>query len=344
MKQFINKLVEGKDLNREEAEEAMKTIMSGNATQAQIGAFLTALRMKGETIEEISACAKIMREFAERINPKVDGTLVDTCGTGGDKVKTFNISTISALVVAGADIPIAKHGNRSVTSKAGSADVLEALGVKIDLPPKDVERCIEKTGIGFMFAPVFHKAMKHAIGPRKEMGIRTVFNVLGPLTNPASAKAQVLGVFDAGLTEKLANVLKNLGVERALVVHGLEGLDEISTMGQTKISELNGSEVRTYKIEPEDFGFKRAQITELSGGNAKYNARIVVDLLKNGEKGAKRDIVVLNAAAGIYVGGKATSIREGIELANESIDSGKAYEKLVALVRESGGDLSKLEA
>jgi anthranilate phosphoribosyltransferase len=186
--------------------------------------------------------------------------------------------------------------------------------------------------------------MKYAIGPRKEMGIRTVFNVLGPLTNPASAKAQVLGVFDAALTEKMANVLKNLGAEKALVVHGLEGLDEISTMGQTKISELNDSEVRTYKIEPEDFGFKRAQITELSGGDAKYNARIVVDLLKNWEKGAKRDIVVLNAAAGIYVGGKAASIREGIELANESIDSGKAYEKLVALVRESGGDLSKLEA
>jgi anthranilate phosphoribosyltransferase len=344
MKQFINTLVEGRDLSRGEAEEAMQTIMSGDATQAQIGAFLTALRMKGETIEEISACAKIMREFAERINPKVSGTLVDTCGTGGDKVKTFNISTISALVVAGAGIPIAKHGNRSVTSKAGSADVLEALGVKIDLAPKDVERCIEKTGIGFMFAPVFHKTMKYAIGPRKEMGIRTVFNVLGPLTNPASAKAQVLGVFDAALTEKMANVLKNLGAEKALVVHGLEGLDEISTMGQTKISELNDSEVRTYKIEPEDFGFKRAQITELSGGDAKYNARIVVDLLKNWEKGAKRDIVVLNAAAGIYVGGKAASIREGIELANESIDSGKAYEKLVALVRESGGDLSKLEA
>jgi anthranilate phosphoribosyltransferase len=343
VKQFINKLVDGGDLTREEAGQAMQAIMSGNATGAQIGAFLTALRMKGETVEEISALAKVMREFAEGIHPRVDGTLVDTCGTGGDEVKTFNISTIAAFVVAGAGIPVAKHGNRSVTSKAGSADVMESLGVKIDLPPKDVERCIESCGIGFMFAPVFHKAMKYAIGPRKEMGIRTVFNILGPLTNPANAKAQVLGVFDQNLTEKMARVLGNLGVERAMVVHGLEGLDEISTMGRTQISELNNDQVDTYIMKPEDFGLKRASAADLAGGDASYNAKIAVNILKGEEKGPMRDIVVLNAAAGIYVGGKASSLDEGMELAGESIDSGNAYEKLAALVRDSGGDTGKLK-
>lgn len=211
MKAVINKLVEGCDLSRQESKDAMKTIMSGEATPSQIGAFLTALRIKGESVEEISEFAKVMREFASTIHPRVDGTLVDTCGTGGDSLKTFNISTIAAFVVAGAGVPIAKHGNRSVTSKCGSADVLEALDVKIDLTPKEVEKIIEQVGIGFMFAPVFHGAMKHAIGPRREIGIRTVFNVLGPLTNPANANAQLLGVFDEGLTEKLAGVLKDLG-------------------------------------------------------------------------------------------------------------------------------------
>lgn len=332
MQKLINKLVEGEDLSKGEAEDAMHTIMSGSATGAQIGAFLTSLRLKGETIEEVSACAEVMREFADTIHPKVEGVLVDTCGTGGDKVKTFNISTIAAFVVAGADIAIAKHGNRSVTSKAGSADVMETLGVKIDLPPKDVEKCIEDIGIGFMFAPVFHKAMKHAIGPRKEIGIRTIFNILGPLTNPANAKAQVLGVFDASLTEKMAKVLKNLGVERALVVHGLEGLDEISTLGRTQISELKDGMVETYEIEPADFGLERASITDIAGGDAGVNAKIAIDLLKKGKKGARRDIVILNAAAGIYVGGKAASIKEGIEIAEEAIDSGKAAKKLEMLI------------
>jgi len=334
MKEFIGKLVEGNDLTSSEAGEAMKLIMSGAATGAQIGGFLTALRMKGESIEEIAACAKTMRSFASRINPKVNGTLVDTCGTGGDKIKTFNISTIAAFVVAGAGIYVAKHGNRSVTSKAGSADVLEALGVKIDLPPKEVEKCIEKIGIGFMFAPLFHPAMKHAIGPRKEIGIRTVFNILGPLTNPANAKAQLLGVYDAALTEKMAGVLGNLGVERAVVVHGLDGLDELSTIGATQISELRNSKIKTYKAKPEGFGFRRASIRDIAGGDLKYNAKVVTDVLK-GEKGPKRDIVVLNAAAGIYVGGRADSIKEGISIAEESLDSGAAYEKLVALIKES---------
>ncbi|MBI5253120.1 MAG: anthranilate phosphoribosyltransferase [Euryarchaeota archaeon] len=335
MKEFIGKLVEGKDLTVSEAEEAMKLIMSGAATQAQIGAFLTALRMKGETVAEITACAKIMRSFASKINPKVNGTLVDTCGTGGDKIKTFNISTIAAFVVAGAGIYVAKHGNRSVTSKAGSADVLEALGVKIDLPPKQVERCIESTGIGFMFAPVFHPAMKHAIGPRKEIGIRTVFNILGPLTNPASANAQLLGVYDAALTERIAKVLKLLGSKRVLVVHGLGGLDELSTFGETKISELEEGRVITYRVKPEDFGIKRAQVNELLGGDLEFNKNVVLDVLKNGEKGARRDIVALNAAAGIYAGGRTHSIKEAMGVANEYIDSGAAYKKLQALVRES---------
>ncbi len=343
MKEFIGKLVERRNLTQAEAEAAMKSIMSGEATQAQIGAFLTALRMKGETMEEIAACARVMREFAERINPKVSGVLVDTCGTGGDKIKTFNISTLAAFAAAGAGLAIAKHGNRSVTSKSGSADVLEALGVKIDCSPEQVQRCIERTGIGFMFAPVFHRAMKHVAAPRKEIGVRTIFNILGPLTNPASAKAQVLGVFDAALTEKMAGALGNLGVEKAVVVHGLDGLDEISTLGETQISELRDSKVKTYKAKPEGFGFRRASISDLAGGDANFNARIAIDILKNGAKGAKRDIVVLNAAAAIYAAGKAATIREAIPLASEAIDSGKAYEKLAALVKESGGDAARLE-
>jgi anthranilate phosphoribosyltransferase len=276
-----------------------------------------------------------MREFAQRINPKVDGTLVDTCGTGGDKIKTFNVSTISAFVIAGAGIPIAKHGNRSVTSKAGSADLLEALGVKIDVAPEDVEKAVEDIGIGFMFAPVFHGAMKYAIGPRKEIGIRTVFNILGPLTNPANAQAQVLGVYDADLTEKMAGVLAKLGTERALVVHGLGGLDEISTFGETRVSELKDGVVETYEIKPEDFGIKRASPTDLSGGDAKENADIATRLLKDKEQGPMRDIVVLNSAAGIYVGGLADSIAEGIRVAEKSIDSGAAYDKLTDLIEAS---------
>lgn len=335
MNRFISKLIEGQDLNSEEAEEAMKLIMSGSATDAQIGSFLTALRMKGETIGEISACASVMRAFAERITPEVDGTLVDTCGTGGDKIKTFNISTISAFVIAGAGIPIAKHGNRSVTSKAGSADLLETLGVRMDMTPEDAKRMIEDIGIGFMFAPTFHKAMKYAIGPRKEIGIRTVFNILGPLTNPANAQAQILGVYDAVLTEKMAGVLANLGTERALVVHGIGGLDEVSTFGETKISELKDGIVNTYEIKPGDFGIERAAPEELSGGDAKQNADIAVSLLRDKESGVRRDIVLLNSAAGIYVGGLADSIADGISIAEKSIDSGAAYDKLTGLVELS---------
>ena len=339
----IKNLVERRDLAGSEAEEAMKCIMSGGATPAQISSFLTALRMKGETIEEITAFARVMREFAARINPKVEGTLVDTCGTGGDRIKTFNVSTAAMFVAAGAGVPIAKHGNRSVTSKAGSADVIEALGVRIDLPPEDVQRCIEEIGIGFMFAPRFHGAMKHAIGPRREMGIRTVFNLLGPLTNPAGVRAQVIGVYDVALTEKLAHVLKKLGCKRAMVVHGLDGLDEISTLGETRISELKDDVVKTYTIAPEDFGIRRANPEAIAGRDLDENVRMMLRVLR-GEQGAKRDIVVLNAAAAIVVGEKAKNIGKGISAAYRSLDSGRAYEKVVQLVEATNGDLKKLKS
>lgn len=339
----IGKLVGRKDLTEDEAESAMKCIMSGEATPAQIGSFLTALRLKGETVEEITSFAQVMREFAARINPKVDGILVDTCGTGGDKIKTFNISTAVALVAAGAGVSIAKHGNRSVTSKAGSADVLEALGVKIDLDPPGVERCIEEIGFGFMFAPVFHGAMKYATPVRREIGIRTVFNILGPLTNPANAKAQVLGVYDRDLTEILANALVGLDVKHAIVVHGLDGLDEISNLGMTQISEVKGGEVRTYIAEPKDFGFDRARPEDIRGYDKEENAILMIKLL-NGDDGPRRDIVLMNSAAAMIVGGKASNFKEGVEVAREAIDSGKAYEKLRALIRATGGDMSKLEA
>ena len=336
MKTFIQKVIVGRNLTEEEAEEAMGLIMTGNATQAQIGAFLTALRMKGETIEEITAFARILRKFSTKVRPKVKGTLVDTCGTGGDVSGTFNISTVAAFVAAGAGVPIAKHGNRFVSSRSGSADVLEALGVKIDLEPEEVERCIEKVGIGFIFAPKYHTAMKYAIGPRKELGVRTVFNVLGPLISPAEVKAQVYGIFDPELTEKLANVLKKLGSERAMVVHGVEGLDEISTMGKTKISELKNGKVRTYFVEPQDFGIKKVKLSDLEGNDPDGNAQIALSIL-GGEKGPKRDIVVLNAAAAIVVGARASDMKEGIKMAEKSIDSGAAMGKLQQLISISNG-------
>ncbi len=331
MKEIIEKLINGLNLAPDEAESAMQTIMSGKATDAQIAAFLVALRIKGETPEEIAALAQVMRRFATAIRPEVSGTLVDTCGTGGDAAGTFNISTASMFVVAGAGIPIAKHGNRSVSSKSGSADVLESLGVNIAMAPEKVQECIEKTGIGFMFAPGFHSAMKHVMPARRELGIRTVFNILGPLTNPANAKGQVVGVYNAALTEKIAEVMNILGVERAFVVHGEPGMDEISNVGKTKISELSKGKIKTYMITPEDFGVKRARMADLAGADAKENAKIITDILAGKDKGPKRDIVLLNAAAGIVAGKKAETLKEGIEIARDSIDSGKAYKKLEAM-------------
>ncbi len=325
IKNAINLLIDGKDLSEEEMVGSMRDIMEGKSTDSQIASFLTALRIKGETVEEITGAAKVMREKVTRIN--APALTVDTCGTGGDMSHTFNISTTSAIVVAACGIPVAKHGNRSVSSSSGSADVLEALDIKIDLEPSKVEKCLEATGFGFMFAPLFHPAMKYAIGPRKELGIRTVFNILGPLTNPANADRQVLGVFSGMLTEPLANVLGNLGVKHAFVVHGEDGLDEITNTDRTKISELKNGKVDTYFMSPEDFGFGKASREELVGGNAEENAKITIDLLQ-GAKGPRRDILIMNAAAALVAGDKAQDLKEGALKAAEAIDSGAARKKL----------------
>jgi anthranilate phosphoribosyltransferase len=332
MREYIQKLVDRQDLSESEAAGAMRTIMSGKATQAQIGSFVTALRMKGESVSDVTAFARTMREFGVQIHPQTGRTLVDMCGTGGDAIKTFNISTIASFVVAGAGVPVAKHGNRSVTSKSGSADVLEALGARIDLPPAAVEHMIEEIGFGFMFAPVFHASMKHAVGPRKEVGIRTVFNILGPLTNPASAQAQVLGVYDANLVVPLADVLRHLGVERAMVVHGVGGLDEVSTFGRTIVCEVRRGELLPYELDPADVGLIRASPESLSGGDAADNAVLARRLLEGLERGPKRDIVIANAAGGIYVGGAASTLRGAAEAAADAIDSGKALAVLEAYI------------
>lgn len=345
IKESIQKLVNLADLTHEEATASMMEIMSGEATNAQIGAFLTALRMKGETSDEVTAFTSVMKECCHRIHPNVKGRLVDTCGTGGDKVKTFNISTTAAFVAAGADVAVAKHGNRSVTSKCGSADVLERLGLNLNIAPEDVEKAIEKVGIGFMFAPAFHPAMKYAIGPRREMHIRTVFNVLGPLTNPADASAQLLGVYDMRLTEPLAYSLKSLGCKEAMVVHGLDGLDEISTIGKTAVSWLRNGEVTTKEMAPKDFGVKKARIDEIKGAGATENVEITFEILFDccGVNTPRREIVQVNGAAAIIVAGKADDFGYGMELANESIESGAAYKKLKELIKFSNGDVSKLE-
>ncbi|MBC7130923.1 anthranilate phosphoribosyltransferase [Candidatus Bathyarchaeota archaeon] len=342
----IRKLVDGYNLTYAEASNAMETIMKGEATPAQIGAFLTALRMKGETIEEITAFAMVMRQFCLRISPKVSGRLVDTCGTGGDRIKTFNVSTAAAFAVAGAGISVAKHGNRSVTSKSGSADVLEKLGLNLNVEPKKVEEAIEKIGIGFMFAPAFHPAMKYAAGPRRELGIRTVFNILGPLANPASANAQVIGVYDVSLVEKIAGVLKGLGLEEAMVVHGLDGLDEISTIGKTRIAWLKNGEIKTLEVTPEDLGVRKASSEAIVGSSPEESAELVFKILTGqlGDGDPKMEIVLVNAAAGIIVGGKADGFNYAVELAKESIESGAAYAKLKNLVKFCGGNgLEKLE-
>ncbi len=331
LKSAIQKLVESKNLSEQEAMDAMSSIMEGNATQAQIGGFITALRIKGETIEEITGCARVMRDKAERIAPGKN-YFIDTCGTGGDGSNTFNISTAAAFVAAAGGVPVAKHGNRSVSSMSGSADVLEALGVNISLTAHQVAECVERAGIGFMFAPSFHKSMKHAAGPRRELGIRTIFNILGPLTNPANAKGQVLGVFDSRLTEPIANVLMNLGVERAMVIHGNDGLDEISVTAGTRISELKDGTVVSYSISPESFGLPVSSREEILGGNAQVNAGIIRSVFK-GDRGPKRDIVLLNASAALYVGKAAKTLEEGIELSKQIIDSGGAMDKLEELKR-----------
>lgn len=325
----IQHLVNGQDLSEQEAAQVMAEIMNGEATPAQIAAFLTALRIKGETIAEITGCARVMREKAHRIHT-THPNVVDTCGTGGDGSHTFNISTIAALVVAAAGVPVAKHGNRSVSSKCGSADLLRALGVNIELSPERVEACLAEVGIAFLFAPLLHGAMKFAIGPRREIAIRTIFNILGPLTNPAGAQAQLLGVYSAHLTEVLAGVLANLGSYHAFVVHGNDGLDEITLTGETKVTELKEKEIQTYQIIPEDFGLQRTTPEMLQGGDPETNARIALAILQ-GEKGPKRDVVLLNAGVALVAGGAANTIPEGIAKASEAIDSGAAMRILEAL-------------
>lgn len=345
IKEAVQLLVDRKELPFEVAQQSMREIMAGEATPSQIGAFLTALRMNGETVQEITAFAMVMRENAVRINPKVNGRTVDTCGTGGDQLKTFNVSTTSALVAAGSGVTVAKHGNRSVTSKCGSADVLEAVGVNLNVSPSTVQRAIEQLGIGFMFAPAFHPAMKNAVVPRREIGIRTVFNILGPLTNPANANAQVLGVYDPRLVEPLAKVLQKLGTEEALVVHGLDGLDEISTVGKTKLAWVKDGELVNKEITPQDLHLRQAKSAEISGFDVDQSARLMVNILKGNEEenSGRLQMVLANAAAAILVGGKVDDLASGVEEARRSITSGRAYEKLNALVEFTNGDQSKLE-
>jgi anthranilate phosphoribosyltransferase len=331
IREAIEKLVNRINLSETETVEVMNQIMIGEATPLQVAAFLTALRMKGETVDEITGAARVMREKAHRV--KVAGnTVLDTCGTGGDQKGTFNISTTSAFVVAGAGVKVAKHGNRAVSSQSGSADVLAALGVKVDAPKERVEACIDEIGIGFLFAPLLHEAMKHAVQPRRDIGIRTIFNLLGPLTNPAMANYQLIGVYSGDLVAMMAHVLKNLGSVRAMVVHGLEGLDEISLCGPTKVAELRDGKVREYIIDPEQLGLKRCALADLHGGNAEQSAAIVRAVLQ-GEKGPARDVVLLNGGAALYVSGLAPSVEGGMRAAAESIESGKARRKLDDLVR-----------
>jgi len=329
IKEAISKVVAKTNLTEAEAEAVMREIMQGEATDAQIAAYITALRMKGETVEEITGSARVMREKAVSI--KLDAPYqVDTCGTGGDMSHTFNISTTAAFVVAGAGVTVAKHGNRSVSSKSGSADVLQALGVNIEMPSHRVEECLKEVGIGFLFAPMMHLAMKYAIGPRREVGIRTIFNLLGPLTNPAGVKSQIMGVYAADLTGLLARALGNLGIAHAFVVHGVDGLDEITITDKTKVSEFKDGTVKDFFLHPSDFGLATGKAADLKGGDAKENAGITLDILK-GQKGPRRDIVLLNAAAGLAASGKAKDFPEGIRLATESIDSGAAMKKLEQL-------------
>lgn len=330
IKEAIAKLVNRTDLTEGETEEVMNQIMSGDATPTQVAAFLTALRMKGETVQEITGAARVMRQKAHRVRVNAD-VIVDTAGTGGDQKETFNVSTTSAFVIAGAGIPVAKHGNRSVSSRCGSADVLAALGVKIDAPKEKVEECLAKIGIGFLFAPLLHEAMKYAVQPRREIAIRTIFNLLGPLTNPAGATHQLVGIYDGALTESIANVLKNLGTARAIVMHGLEGMDEFSLCGPTRVSELRDGQVKTYTVSPEELGLKRCRLEDLHGGSPDECAAILRGVLR-GEKGPKRDMAQLNSGAALYVSGKADSIAAGVRLAGESVDSGKAQEKLDRLI------------
>ena len=333
IKEAINHLISGKNLSHNESFAVVNSIMEGEATDAQIACFLTALRLKGETADEISGAAQAMASKAEPFKINTEN-VVDTCGTGGDNLHTFNISTTAAFIAAGAGVKIAKHGNRSVSSKCGSADILKNLGVNIDISVQKFVDVFNKTGIAFLFAPVYHKAMKYAIGPRREMGIRTIFNVLGPLTNPAKTKRQVIGVFDKDLCETMAAVMKKLGAEHVLIVHGHNGLDEIAVTGETYVSELKNGNIKSYTIHPEQFGMKIRDIKEIQSPDCEENKRITLNVL-NGKAGAALDVAVINAAASILVGGKVDNLFDGIELAYESATQGLALAKLNELIKNT---------
>jgi anthranilate phosphoribosyltransferase len=329
-KETISRMIDRKDLRPDEAESMMNAIMEGEASTAQISGFLVALRMKGETPEEIAAFARAMREHAITVKPVTGKLLVDTCGTGGDGAQTFNISTAAAFVAAGAGVPVVKHGNRGVSSRCGSADVLTALGINFYQSPERLAEIVEQVGISFFFAPNHHPAMKHVMAARQDLGCRTVFNILGPLANPAGAQAQVLGVYSPDLTAPIAEVLRLLGLQRAMVVHG-SGLDEITTTGETMVSELDNGIIRSFTIRCETYGIQPADITDLAGGDPGYNAQIIRGIFQ-GEKGAARDIVLMNAGAAIYIGGQAQDLHEGIRRAEISIDSGNATSCLNSLI------------
>ena len=330
LQQAINTVIRREDLKANDMTAVMRTIMTGGATPAQIGGFLVGLRMKGETVSEIAAAATVMRELAAHVDVHAEN-LVDTCGTGGDASGTFNISTAAAFVSAAAGARVAKHGNRSISSKSGSADVLEAAGVRLDLTPEQVATCVTKVGVGFMFAPAHHGAMKHAIGPRKEMATRTVFNVLGPLTNPAGAPNQVLGVFSKELLQPLAEVLQRLGSRHVLVVHARDGLDEISIGDETDVAELKNGQIRRFSVKPEEFGLQRKPISELRADDAAHSLAIIRSVLED-NPGPARDIVVMNAGAAIYTAGVAGSLKDGVSMADAAIKSGAARSRLDELI------------
>lgn len=326
----LAKLIARQHLTEAEAEAVMQAIMDGGATPAQVGAYLTALRMKGETADEIAGSARALRAQATRIRP-TDPVVVDTCGTGGDGGATFNVSTTVAFVVAGAGITVAKHGNRAVSSRSGSADVLQRLGVRIDLSPEQVEACVNETGIGFLFAPTFHRAMKHAAGPRQEIGVRTIFNLLGPLTNPAGATVQIVGVYEERLCDLMADVLMRLGVRSCYVVHGLDGMDEITLTDRTRICEGKAGRLTSYVVAPSDFGLSRVRLKDLAGGDAEDNARITRDLLA-GREGPRAQLVQINAAPALVACGKAATFQDGVALAQTILRSGAAMDKLERLI------------
>ncbi len=327
----ISKIIEGTDLSKDEMISVMYQILEGKATDAQIASFITALRYKGETVEEISGAVQVMHKMATKVKTQASD-LVDTCGTGGDNANTFNISTTAAFIASGAGVAVAKHGNKSVSSQSGSADVLKALGVNIDIDEKKVEQCLNEIGIGFLFAPKLHGAMKYAIGPRREIKIRTIFNILGPLSNPANAKNQIIGVYDSKLTGTLAKVLKDIGSDHVFVVHGKDGMDEITLTTKTIVAELKNGIIKEYEFDPQDYGLSLCRPEDLNGGGPEQNADITTSIL-SGTKGPKRNIALLNAAAAIMVSKKADDFSKALSLAEDSINSGKAHQKLEKLIK-----------